>query len=56
MPKLDTWTIDGTAYTLGTVPKPTVADAGKIPRVNAQGEIELVTIPSAESNSFGGGS
>ena len=35
MPKLETWTIDDTTYTLGVVPKPTAQDEGKIPRVNA---------------------
>lgn len=46
MPKLETWTINDTTYTLGVVPKPTAQDEDKTPRVNAQGEIEFVTLPA----------
>lgn len=35
-----------------TLPIPTVADAGKILRVNANGKYELVSLPNAEEATF----
>ena len=56
MPNIEKWDIDGTEYTLGVVPVPSASDEGKIPRVNASGGVEWVSLQSAETNTFGGGS